>query len=267
MALGVWFGGFHQLPMAFTADPPTLDTGRAAAGSAAGGAGDREAGRPVRSSGVHCGEPRLYEFGQLVMTLLAVILAITPQDGLPGAGSKILAQRLRELEGDGVVRRRTLPPPAGSQVYELTEWGAQLDGVVVALGRWGAGAPEPSADDVHVGADSAMIKLRSFFSPQPERPWTATYEVRLGRYRFTARVADGHLVDMSRGEPHDRPDTIVDTDPDTLNRIIGVDRATLTTAINDGRLTITGDNQAGQRLFDAVRTQYSSPAPMIWTAT
>jgi ubiquinone biosynthesis protein UbiJ len=60
------------------------------------------------------------------------------------------------------------------------------------------------------------------------------------------------LVEMSRGEPHDRPDTIVDTDPDTLSRILGVDQA-LTKAINDGRLTITGDNEAGRRLFDAVR--------------
>jgi DNA-binding HxlR family transcriptional regulator len=172
------------------------------------------------------------------------------QDGLPGAGSKILAQRLRELESGGVVRRRTLPPPASSQVYELTQWGTQLDALIVALGRWGAGAPEPSAD--HVGADSAMIRLRSLFTPQPQRPWTATYEMRLGRYRFTTRVADGHLVNMSRGEPHDRPDTIIDTDPDTLNRILGTDQE-LTQAINDGHLAITGDNQAGQRLFDAVR--------------
>ena len=172
------------------------------------------------------------------------------QDGLPGTGSKVLAQRLRELESGGVLRRRTLPPPASSQVYELTKWGAQLDAIVVALGRWGAGAPQPPAD--HVGADSVMIRLRSFFRPQPERPWTATYEMRLGRHRFTTRVADGQLVEMSRGEPRDRPDTIIDTDPDTLNRILGADRA-LTKAINDGRLTITGDDQAGQRLFDAVR--------------
>jgi DNA-binding HxlR family transcriptional regulator len=172
------------------------------------------------------------------------------QDGLPGAGAKVLAQRLRELDSAGVVRRRTLPPPASSQVYELTEWGAQLDAVIVALGRWGGGAPEPSGD--HVGADSAMIKLRTFFAPRPERPWTATYEMRLGRYRFTTRVVDGQLVDMSRGEPHDRPDTVIETDPDTLNHILGVDRA-LTRAIKVGRLTISGDNQAGQRLFEAVR--------------
>jgi DNA-binding HxlR family transcriptional regulator len=172
------------------------------------------------------------------------------QDGLPGAGSKVLAQRLRELEAAGVVRRRTLAPPASSQVYELTEWGARLDPVVVALGHWGDAAPEPSTDPV--GADSAMIRLRSLFRPQPQRPWTATYEMRLGRYRFTTRVADGHLVDMSRGEPHDRPDTIIDTDPDTLSRVLGDDRA-LAKAITDTRLTITGDGEAGQRLFDAVR--------------
>jgi DNA-binding HxlR family transcriptional regulator len=172
------------------------------------------------------------------------------QDGLPGAGAKVLAQRLRELESAGIVQRRTLPPPASSQVYELTEWGARLDGIVVALGHWGSDAPEPSED--HVGADSAMIRLRSLFRPQPERPWTAAYEIRLGRYRFATRVADGQLVEMIRGEPHERPDTIIDSDPDTLSHILGADRA-LTEAVNDGRLTITGDKQAGQRLFDAVR--------------
>lgn len=171
------------------------------------------------------------------------------QDGLAGAGSKVLTQRLRELDGAGVVRRRTLPPPASSQVYELTEWGARLDAVVVALGRWGGDAPDPPSG--RVGADSVMIRLRSFFRPQPDRPWSATYEVRLGPYRFTARVVDGHLAELSRGEPHDGPDTIIDTDPDTLDRVIGQE-GTLTAAIRDGRLTVTGDDQAGHRLFDAV---------------
>ncbi|GAA1598413.1 winged helix-turn-helix transcriptional regulator [Kribbella sancticallisti] len=173
------------------------------------------------------------------------------QDGLPGAGSKVLAQRLRDLESGGVVLRRTLPPPASSQVYELTEWGARLDGIVVALGRWGADAPEPSGDPV--GADSAMIRLRSFFGAQPAHPWTATYEMRLGRYRFTIRIADGQLAEVSRGEPRERPDTVIETDPGTLNDILGADRAR-TKAIKDGRLAITGDDQAGHRLFDAVRS-------------
>jgi DNA-binding HxlR family transcriptional regulator len=172
------------------------------------------------------------------------------QDGLPGAGAKVLAQRLRDLEGAGILQRRTLPPPASSQVYELTEWGARLDGIIVALGHWGADAPEPSG--AHVGADSAMLRLRSLFQPRPDRPWTATYELRLGRYRFATRIADGHLVEMTRGEPHNRPDTTIETDPDTLSQVIVDDRA-LTRALKDGHLTITGDKKAAHNLFDAAR--------------
>jgi hypothetical protein len=57
---------------------------------------------------------------------------------------------------------------------------------------------------------------------------------------------------MSRGEPHEAPGTILETDADTLSRVLGVDRA-LTNAVEDGRLTVTGDQQDGRRLFAAVR--------------
>ena len=56
--------------------------------------------------------------------------------GLSHASPNVLAQRLRELEQVGVVSRRRLPPPAASQVYELTDWGRELEPVLVALGRW-----------------------------------------------------------------------------------------------------------------------------------
>ena len=58
--------------------------------------------------------------------------------GLAGIGTNILAARLKELERGGVVRRRTLPPPAASAVYELTDYGRALEGPLLALGRWGA---------------------------------------------------------------------------------------------------------------------------------
>ena len=58
--------------------------------------------------------------------------------GISKASPNVLAQRLRELERAGVVHRRRLPPPAASRVYELTEWGMELEAVVVSLGRWGA---------------------------------------------------------------------------------------------------------------------------------
>src|SRR2546423_14777018 len=58
--------------------------------------------------------------------------------GLPGIGTNVLAARLKELERGGVVERRTLPPPAASAGYELTQDGRAPEGPLLALRRWGA---------------------------------------------------------------------------------------------------------------------------------
>jgi DNA-binding HxlR family transcriptional regulator len=171
--------------------------------------------------------------------------------GLPGAGPTILAQRLRELEAAGVVRRRTLPPPAGSRVYELTEWGAELDPIVAALGRWGATSPIVAAQGVR-GADSAMLALRTFFEPQTERPWSATYEIRLGRESFTVRVEDGRLVELLRGQPTERPDTTIEADPATFTELLARQQ-TPNHAMKRGDLTLGGDTDAARRLLAASR--------------
>src|ERR1700743_3723951 len=55
--------------------------------------------------------------------------------GLPNLSADVLAQRVRDREQAGLVRRRKLPPPAGARVYELTEWGSELEPVLLALGR------------------------------------------------------------------------------------------------------------------------------------
>jgi DNA-binding HxlR family transcriptional regulator len=173
------------------------------------------------------------------------------QAGLPGAGPNILAQRLRDLQETGVVRRHTLPPPAGSRVYELTEWGAQLGPVIALLGRWGATSPVIPRQG-EFGADSIMVALRSSFTARPDDPWTAAYEIRLGRDRFALRVVDGALVEASRGEHHERPDAVVETDPGTLGELMS-GALTVAGAADARRLTLTGDAAAAQRLLDAAR--------------
>src|SRR3954452_21679463 len=56
------------------------------------------------------------------------------RDGLPNVSPNVLAQRLRELEDGAIVRRRKLPPPAASSIYELTEWGQELKPIALSLG-------------------------------------------------------------------------------------------------------------------------------------
>src|SRR3954447_11962870 len=67
-------------------------------------------------------------------------------DRLPGIGTNILAARLRDLESHGVVTRRTLPPPAASKVYDLTDYGRELRPALRELALWGARSLGPPAE-------------------------------------------------------------------------------------------------------------------------
>src|SRR5215210_6657355 len=58
--------------------------------------------------------------------------------GLPGVSRKLLTERLRMLERDGIVARTDLPPPAARQVYQLTEDGHDLATAMAPLIAWGA---------------------------------------------------------------------------------------------------------------------------------
>jgi DNA-binding HxlR family transcriptional regulator len=55
---------------------------------------------------------------------------------VPGLSERLLAQRLRELEAEGLVVRRVLPGPPVRVEYELTRAGHELEAVVTALADW-----------------------------------------------------------------------------------------------------------------------------------
>src|SRR3712207_4106956 len=59
-------------------------------------------------------------------------------DGLPGVSRNLLTERLRALEGAGIISRREIPPPAARQVYELTDDGRDLAVAIAPLIAWGA---------------------------------------------------------------------------------------------------------------------------------
>jgi DNA-binding HxlR family transcriptional regulator/putative sterol carrier protein len=165
------------------------------------------------------------------------------QRGLPNASPNVLSERLRELERAGVVRRRKLPPPAGSRIYELTDWGRELEETLLSLGRWAARSPSPPSD-APIGADSLILALRERFDAGAADGLRAGYELRLGEDRFVVEVADD-AIEGARGGA-DRPDATVDTDPDTLAAVLWQGRK-LADARRSGKLTIEGDKAAVER--------------------
>jgi DNA-binding HxlR family transcriptional regulator len=165
---------------------------------------------------------------------------------LPAASSNLVTDRLRELAGQGVIRRRKLPAPASSWVYELTEWGAGLEPILLALGGWAMRVPLPPA--ATLSATSVLLFLRGAARPDAQAA-PATYRLELDDRVWTVRTEAGELH-LQPGEP-DRPDASLRTDPATLNALLD-GSADLDAAASDGTVVTTGDRPALRRLIQAV---------------
>jgi DNA-binding HxlR family transcriptional regulator len=125
-------------------------------------------------------------------------------DRLPGIGTNILASRLRDLEAHGIVSKRTLPPPAASRVYELTEYGEALRPVIRELALWGARSlgPPDDADELFPGwLENALGTVLAPLAP-PGR-----FEFRIGDE--VSSIVDGE----AQNGPVDDPDVVVEGEP------------------------------------------------------
>lgn len=165
--------------------------------------------------------------------------------GLPQASPNVLAQRLRGLEEAGIVRRRRLPPPAASKIYELTDWGEELEPIIIRLGRWGARSPL-RADDAPLGVDSLILSFRTMFDPGAAEGLEASYELRMGEDRFRAEVTGGSF-EVERGGA-ERPDATIEAGSATLAGLVYGDLS-LAEAVRSGDVMVEGDQAAVERFL------------------
>ena len=176
------------------------------------------------------------------------------RNGLPRIPTNILSARLKELESSGVVQRRLLPRPQASVVYELTDYGRELEDVVLRLGLWGArslGWPRP--DDI-VTTDSLIMALRSTFQWEAARGLQLGYELHVGEVVIHARIDDGAL-EVAQG-PLAGADLVVETGPEL--RALLAREISPGEAIADGTVRLTGDADLLARFVEVFRIP---PAP------
>jgi DNA-binding HxlR family transcriptional regulator len=165
---------------------------------------------------------------------------------LPHASSNILSERLRDLEQGGVIQRRKLPPPAGSSVYELTEWGRELETVLTKLGAWGARSPIPP-ESQEIGPDSIVLALRSLFDPDAAGDLEASYALQIGEERFRVEISGGE-VELARDVPAEPVLSIAVPDAPTLAAILTA-QLPLDDALASGAAQIKGSKQAAKRFL------------------
>jgi DNA-binding HxlR family transcriptional regulator len=165
---------------------------------------------------------------------------------LRGLGTGLLAARLKHLEREGLAQRITLPPPARTPAYALTEAGEELGPAILALARWGLKwtmGERRETETFHPGW--AVLGLRACFDPEAAAGLRAVYEFRVDDEVFHTRVDDGTME--ARHGPAQHPDATITISEEALVGLTGTG-GTFTEAVRSGAASASGDPEALRRL-------------------
>src|SRR6266567_3633747 len=123
-----------------------------------------------RNYGQFCGLSRALEVvGERWAMFIVRDLLVAPKSftelrqGLPRISTDVLFARLREMEHAGVIQRSMPAQPEGSVLYELTEYGAELDDITLRLGQWGARLLDSPRPEEIVTTSSLIMAMRATF--------------------------------------------------------------------------------------------------------
>ncbi|WP_410633269.1 winged helix-turn-helix transcriptional regulator [Amycolatopsis sp. cmx-4-83] len=200
----------------------------------------------ARTYGQFCGLARALEIvGERWSLLVVRDLMLGPkrftdlQLTLPRIPVSILTSRLNELEESGVVRRRVLSQLDGGIVYELTEYGTELDHIVLDLGLWGSRSlTYPKPDEVFT-LDTAIISLYTTFQEEAATGVHVNYELHHpGDMVVHAMVDDGALKASAGALP--AADLVIEPQgPALLDLLNG--NLSAPDAIASGKVRVEGD--------------------------
>lgn len=135
------------------------------------------------------------------------------KNGLPGIAANLLAQRMRELERDGIVTREKAEPPSATTLFSLTARGRELEPALHAIGQWGGALLRDSSGR---SFQSHWLTLPLRLHLQDLRPGEppATLEVRTGDEPLLIEAADGAIT--IRTATAKQPDAVVSGPPEAV---------------------------------------------------
>jgi DNA-binding HxlR family transcriptional regulator len=168
-------------------------------------------------------------------------------EGLPGISTNLLSERLKELEQQGLLRRRKLPPPAASSVYEITAVAQALEPTLLELGKWGSQfVPREHEGATLLHASSYALTLKTFFRADLSQGLNETYELHVGPEVLQVHIHDGE-IEVQQGEAH-KADVVLYTDVATyLGLLTG--EMQVEEASEQGLIRLQGNPEVLRRLL------------------
>ena len=227
------------------------------------------AGMSRKSYGQFCGLAHALDVvGERWTLLLVRELVSGPKrytelaEALAGIGTSLLATRVRQLEADGVVKRRlALDQPGSTVVYELSDAGRELAAAVVPLAMWGARHQMTDADADHelFRAEWLLNFLAADLRRDAPTDLDATYEFAIDDSAACLRIRDGR-VSVTPGKSAAPSDVSVSVSAPTIAALVGC-RISLSDAIDQGRLDVTGEPVAAAALLGVIEKRLGDRTP------
>ena len=165
---------------------------------------------------------------------------------LCGLSANVLTQRLEGLEASGIVQKRKLPPPASVQVYELTDWGYEIEPVFMVLGRWAARSPQHDPT-LPISAVSIMQSFKTMFDAGRAQDAEMRLGFALDEDRMVVSVRGG-VIDALRGEV-EGCDVLVRAPAQVVAAAV-YGKVPLEALEGEGAMTIEGDRATFERFVD-----------------
>jgi len=158
-----------------------------------------------------------------------------------GAPTDVLTKRLRQLEQDGIVRRRELDPPATATAYELTAVGHELEQPLLEIGRWGLNFFRATEVD-GIEAPTLPNSLRVIMRPPADI--SLTLQLRSEGQSFRLRIANG-WIDAERGKASDPDVTLYGPPRGVIGALVSGD-------LESAEVESEGDPEAFEALREMV---------------
>jgi len=162
--------------------------------------------------------------------------------GLPGISRTLLSGRLRMLEREGLVERRS---GTGHREYWLTPLGLDLQPAVMSLGEWAVRnyGRDPKRDELDPEILMLWIERHIHREALPPGRFVVRFDFTGERHARAWLVCRDQVPQVCHEDPRLEEDLVVTSDLRTLHRVFA-GRLALAAALRDGSLALEGTAQA-----------------------
>lgn len=168
-------------------------------------------------------------------------------DGLRDISTNLLTERLKSLEQNGIIRRRVLPPPAASTVYELTPLGMGLENVLLELGRWGCQFMPPMDEKTELlRLSSYALTPMTFFRAEEAGDLDETYTLYIDDEVLQFHIHNGK-IDVRQTEMREADVKLRAPIKVYMGMLAGAIQ--IEDALADGLIQVEGDVEALRRFL------------------